>query len=519
MRTEYSIRNSIVSIISIILTMFFGFLVQKVFLNALGTEYLGLNGLFNNIITMLSIVELGIGPAIICNLYEPVAKNNISKIKSLVKFYKICYRIIALIIFIISICLIPFLNIIVGENSISQNIYIIYLVFVMDTIMSYLLTYKRSVLYANQKNYIINMTHLLITLFMNIIQITILKKTYNYILFLIIRVLLRVTENMIITIIVNRMYPYLKEEEIENIDKGTKESILNKVKGLIFHKIGGFMVTGTDNMLISSFIGISEVGIYSNYLLIINAINTLITQVFTSISSSIGNLIITENKNKIFEVYLNINFINFIIAIFGSISLLFLLQPFITLWVGEQYLFSFEIIIVLVLNFFITIMRRSINIFKEAAGVFYEDRFLPIIESIINIVTSIIFIKLFGIIGVFLGTILSNVFLYIFDYPKYAYEKLFNRKEREFIIKFIKQISIFIVIALITYCLCLLFKNDNLIIVILYRLTICIVVTLLFIFFNRKKSECKFMIEMLKKFISSVLKNKKTGEHKDKSFG
>ena len=237
MRTSNSIKNTIVSILMSAITILIGLITQKIFIEMLGTEYLGLNGLFTNILSMLAIAELGIGSAIIYSLYKPIAENNETKIKSLIEFYKKSYRIIAIIVLIIGLAVMPFLNIIVGETEIKENIHILYLLFLFDTVASYLLTYKRSILYANQKTYIINIIHILYLILMNSLQIIMLIITKNYIIYLSIKIVFRILENVIITMIANRMYPYIKEKDIEPIDFETKNSILQKVKGLIFHKI------------------------------------------------------------------------------------------------------------------------------------------------------------------------------------------------------------------------------------------------------------------------------------------
>ena len=226
MRTSNSIKNTIVSILMSAITILIGLITQKIFIEMLGTEYLGLNGLFTNILSMLAIAELGIGSAIIYSLYKPIAENNETKIKSLIEFYKKSYRIIAIIVLIIGLAVMPFLNIIVGETEIKENINILYLLFLFDTVASYLLTYKRSILYANQKTYIINIIHILYLILMNSLQIIMLIITKNYIIYLSIKIVFRILENVIITMIANRMYPYIKEKDIEPIDFETKKNIV-----------------------------------------------------------------------------------------------------------------------------------------------------------------------------------------------------------------------------------------------------------------------------------------------------
>ena len=272
MRTKNSIKNIIVALILNLMSIIIGLISQKVFISSLGTEYLGINGLFTNIISMLGIVELGLGSAIIYNLYKPVADNNKEQIKSLMHFYKISYRIIAIIVMFIGLLIIPFLELIVKDANISENLIIIYLLFLTDIVCSYLLTYKRSILYAYQKNYIINIVHIGYLLCMNLFQILILIYTKNYYLFLIIKIAARIVENVILTKIANKLYPILLEKDVTLLDAKTKDDIFTKIKALLLHKIGGFVVLGSDNIIISAFLGIKTVGLYSNYSMIINAV-------------------------------------------------------------------------------------------------------------------------------------------------------------------------------------------------------------------------------------------------------
>ena len=192
MRSKVSIKNAIVAIMTNIVTVLIGFIAQKVFAVTLGQEYLGINGLFSNIVSMLGIVELGIGSAIIYNLYKPIAEDDKEKIKSLMNFYKKTYRIIALCIFVLGVCVMPFLTSIVGEVHIAESLYLLYFLYLLDTIASYLLTYKRSILYANQSTYIVNIVHIIYLLVMNILQMIFLFTTKNYIVYLIIKILCRI---------------------------------------------------------------------------------------------------------------------------------------------------------------------------------------------------------------------------------------------------------------------------------------------------------------------------------------
>lgn len=508
MRSTNSIKNAVIAIIMNIVTILIGLVTQKIFINTLGTEYLGINGLFSNVISMLGIVELGLGSAIIYNLYKPIAEKNIEQVKSLMAFYKTSYRIIAIIVAVIGLLIMPFLPLIVGETSIKENINLLYLLFLVDIVASYLLTYKRSILYADQKNYIINIVHIFYLIFMNGIQITILLTTQNYIIYLVVKIIFRILENLILTYIVNRKYEYIKEKNVVKISKNTKKDIYTKVKGLIYHKIGWFVVLGTNNIIISAFLGVKTVGLYSNYNLIIQALNNLFSQAFSSITASVGNLLIEKDAKESYKVYKNILFLNSWIFAFASAGLLCIIEPFIRVWIGEEFILPFGVLLALVINFYMQGMRKTSNTFKEAAGIFYEDRHVPILESIINIVASVILVNILGLAGVFIGTIISTFILFFYSYPKFVYKPLFKRNYIQYFKDYIPYVITAVVSIFITYLFVLNINVQNDILQIIVNLLIVIIVpNIIHIILFWRKEEFKYFENIIKQMITKI-KNK-----------
>ncbi len=505
MRSTNSIKNAITAVVSNIVTILIGIVSQAIFIKTLGAEYLGINGLFTNIVSMLGIVELGIGSAIIYNLYEPIAKDDTEKIKSLMNFYKKSYRIIAVIVFIIGMMVIPFLKNIVGNVSIDINIEFIYSLFIIDVVASYLLTYKRSILYANQKTYITNIVHIGYLIVMNTLQIVILLIAKNFIVYLIIKIICRILENVVITIIANRKYPYINEKNVKKIDKKTTKDIVKKVKGLIFHKVGSFVVLGTDNIIISKFLGVVTVGLYSNYNMIIQAVSNLFLQVFDSLTASVGNLLVENNCEKSYEIYKNMLMMNSILFTFATTEIICLIEPFIKVWIGEQYLLSKVVLIILMVNFYIQGMRKTCLVFKMAAGVFHEDRYFPIIESIINIVVSVILVKIIGLPGVFLGTIVSTLPVILISYPKYVYIPLFHKS----FWNYIKENVYYYILAFLTVSIAMFVTSyisiNNLILkLIVNAITSSIIFAVMQYIFFHNKSEYKYLKNMLKNFILKI---------------
>ena len=504
MRKKNSIKNMISSMGSNVITIIIGLVAQAIFIKLLGEEYLGLNGLFSNVISMLGIVELGIGNAIIYNLYKPIANNNIEEIKSLMSFYKKSYHVIAIIVLAIGFLIIQLLQFIVDIDSvtISINVYLVYILFLIDIVCSYLLSYKRSILYASQKNYIINVIHIGYTVLLNVFQLLILYLTKNYYLYLIIKIIVRILENIIITIIDNKKYIYLLDKDIKKLDKKIEKDIFTKVKALFFHKIGAFVVLGSDNIIISKFLGLVTVGLYSNYYLIINAVQTLFGQALVALTPSVGNLLVTEKTEKVFEVFKKVRFINFWISTFSSIAILVIMQSFISIWIGDKYLLSVLVLMVLVFNLYQKLMRNSYSTFKEAAGIYTEDKYVPVVESLINIIMSIILVNKIGLAGVFIGTIASGLALWCFSYPKYVYKKLFERSYLDYAKETVSYILLFIIIATFTYYISTLINFSNIYLEFITNCLISLIISnLILVIVFIKNDNFKYYLDLVKRKI------------------
>ena len=517
-RTRNSFYNVIASTSANFIAIVIGIVSRIFFVKILGNEYLGLNGLFTNIISLLSIVELGIGSAIIYNLYKPIADNDQEKIKSLMKFYKKSYHIIGLIVCAVGLLLIPVLPLITGKVELNININLIYLLFLADSVLSYFLSYKRSILYAKQQNYIVQIIHIGYLFVMNFLQILFLYITKDFYTYLLIKVIMRIIENLIITLIVNKMYSYINDKNIKKLDKETEKDIFTKIKALFFHQIGAFIVNSTDNIIISRFLGIVVVGLYSNYYLIINSVQIVAKQIIDATTPSVGNLLVTESKEKQYDVFKKMRFLNFWIATFCSICLYVLLEPFVKIWLGKEYLLSSIVVLVLIFNFYQKTSRLTYSTFKTAAGIFYEDRFVPIIESLLNIIVSVVLVIKIGLVGVFIGTIVSGLTLWCYSYPKYVYKKLFNRSYFKYFIETIGYILLFLGILIVTILVTSFINLDNTYLELLIKLSICLIVpNILMIIIFFKTNNFRYLVGLMKKMISKIFKKKSNKDKVEKN--
>ena len=505
MRTDNSIKNSISSLVGNMISYLVAFVAQAIFIRILGAEYLGLNGLFTNVLSMLSIFELGIGSAIVYNMYKPIAENDIEKIKSLMIFYKKAYTLIMIIIGTLGLIVLPFLKYIVGEITVDVNIYYVYLLFLSSTVMSYFMAYKRNLIIANQRNYIINIIHMLYLISLNVAQLLIIYLTKNYYVYLFLKVICQLFENLIINYIANKEYGFIKGNDGKKLDKTTEKDIFSRVKALFFHKIGLIIVLGTDNIIISKFFGIITVGLYNNYSTIINGITTLFSQVITSTTASVGNLIVSKDNKKKYNVFKKLRFINFWISTLTATCLLVIVQPFVSVWAGKEYLLATNVVIMLTFNYFQMMQRQTYFTFKDSAGIWIEDKYVPLVEAILNIVFSIICLKIFGLVGVFMGTFISSLTYWCYSYPKFIYKKLFNRSYTQYIKETTGYVALFIVIAAITYEISTLIILNNLILQILVSAVISLIIpnTIMFLIF-RKSENFEYFAELLKKILKKL---------------
>lgn len=487
-RIKSSIKNFTFAMIGQGLGLVVSFIARIFFVKILGSEYLGLNGLFTNILTVLSLAELGIGTAITYSLYKPLANKNTQKCKMLMQLYRKIYIVIGLIVLILGIALTPVLPYLIKNIPNIDNINLIYILFVLNTSISYFYSYKRNLIIADQNRYIATMYRYGFYVALNVMQIIYLIIRKEYIGFLILQIVSTLLENIFVSRHADKMYPYLKEKDKIQLEEDTKKEIIKNTKAMMMHKIGGVIVNSTDNILISTFVGLRDVGLYSNYSLITNALNMITMQIYYSLTASIGNLCATESIEKQYKIFKNVNFLTHYIFCFTSICLLILFNPFIELWLGKQYLFSANIVIILVINYYILGMRRSILTFREATGLFEKDKYKAIFESIINLIASIILAIKFGTFGVLLGTLISSLATSLWVEPYILYKYGFKRKVSEYFRGYIKQTLLTIILAIITYSVCSLFKG-NLYLVFILKCAVCLIIPNLILFLIYYKTD------------------------------
>lgn len=484
-----------------ILGILISFVSRFVFIRTLGAEYLGLNGLFTNILSILSLAELGIGPAMVYSMYKPLAENNKEKLKALMSLYRKSYTAIGLTIATLGILITPFLDFFVKGIPNISNIKIIYLLFVLNSSISYFFSYKRSLIIADQKRFIATLYRYSFYFVLNVLQIIFLILTKNYFIYLILLISSTMLENIFISKKANQLYPFLKEKEIPKLHDEEKKSIVRNVKAMMYHKLGSTVVMGTDNLLISKFVGLIEVGIYSNYHLISNSLNMMFGLFFQSLTASVGNLGVSETEEKKLFTFQVINLAGFWIYAFSSICLFILFNPFIGLWIGNEYLFSLGVVLLIVINFYLTGMRKSVLTYRDALGLFWYDRYKPVFEAILNLVFSIIFVKRIGISGIFLGTTMSTIAVCFWVEPLILYKYGFKQSVKPYFIAYIKYTITTLFTGYVTLIFTSLILSQSLYGFII-KLILCILIpNCLFFVLFRKTDEFKYLFSIVQKKI------------------
>lgn len=448
MRTRYSAINAIVSIVAQIITIVTTFISRKIFLMTLGETVLGINSLFSQIISMMSLVELGIGSAIIYSLYKPLADENTPQIAAIMRLYRKIYTIIGILVLVIGVCITPFIKwFITGDISAVDHLYLIFLLFVINASLSYFNAYKQNLIVADQKKYITIIYHYGLFVILNIFQIVVLFRTGNFILYLILQILVTILENAILSYKTKIMYPYLSKYKEEKVETQTIDHMKKNVKALICHRVGGIFVSSTDTLIISKFVGIVVVGKYTNYNYITNAFNTLTSNLFSSFTSSVGNYNVNATSNDNYKLFKKIFFLNFIVFSFISICCYCLMNDFIRIFFGPKMLLDDFVVILMVLKFYFNGMRSALLTYKDALGIYHEDRFRPMLEGTMNLVLSLVLVKFIGLEGIIFATIVSNLVVNLSIEPRVVFKMKFDRSVSEYLSKYVMYFVMFITIG------------------------------------------------------------------------
>lgn len=502
-RTDYSILNIATGLGGYALNTLLGLICRMVFTRTLAADYLGVNGLFTNILSMLSLAELGIGSAIVFALYKPLAHNDKDKIASLVKFYGRCYRIIGVLVGVVGICLMPFLNVLITQKpDISESLYLIYGLYLFNTASTYFFSYRGSLLTAAQQNYLVTGLSYLVTIIQSVVQMALLLLTHNYLSYLLAQTLGVLVYNITISCIAKRKYPYIVGNHIKPLEQEEKKGLIKNVRALVIIKLSGMLVNQTDNIIITYFQGLKTVGYASNYTLLTSTLNTLIAQLFSGITASVGNHNALETDDKKVELFSAINLANFWLFGWAAVGIFVVSTDIVKLMFGEGYGLNLSIPFALAVNFYMVGMQNAVWTYKNTLGLFRHGRYLLLVTAAINLACSIWLGNLWGLFGIYIATAISRACTNAWYDPYAVFKYGFHKSAASYFLRYIEFALILVVVGGISWKLSTFFTMPLLWKVVIEMIVCSVIFNCVFVIcFHRQKEFC-----YLKELIGRVLK-------------
>lgn len=424
-RTINSFKNIVTGLSFQIITIILGFVNRSVFLYCLSVDYLGIQGLFSDILNMLSLADLGFSTVMIYSLYEPLAKNDHKKIAALISFYKKVYLAIAAFFSVVGVALIPFLKYLVNFENEIPHLQMYYVLYLANMISSYLVVYKTNILEADQKGYIIQKYSIIFSIAQSVCMMIFLLLTKNYIVYLVVQVGFTYIKNLFISFKAEKTYPFIKQKEA--LKKEEKIVVVKNVGSAFLYKVSGVLINATDNTLISVLVNTSMVGYYSNYSLVVTRLTALINSVFYSMTASLGNLVVTEDEEKRFKLFKTLQTISAILSSFCTVCLMYLIQDFIQIWLGKEYQLDKFVLSAIIVNFFLSISLLPIWVYRDATGLYRKTRYIMLICAFLNILYSVILGKICGLAGILIATSLSRISTYFWYEPRLLFKQYFGK--------------------------------------------------------------------------------------------
>lgn len=409
MRTRYSAVNMAVNLAGQAMNLLLAYGSRAVLAYFLSAEYLGLNGLFSNILSILSLTELGIHSAMTYSMYRPAAEGDERKLAELINLYRRLYRIVAAAVTVFGLILLPFLGYLVKDGSQigMERLQFYYLLFLAQSVSSYFFTYKTSLLFVHQRQYITSLYTQAFTLIRYLLQILLLYLTRNYTLYVAVQIACTILPNYCGSRHAQRQYPWLRKPGRELPPKQERRTIYRNMLAMGFHRLGGILVNNTDSLLMSAFLGLSSVGIYSNYQLVSTHLTRFLNQMITSMAASVGNLNAAEDKERIYRVYRDMTFLGYLGSGYCVVAMAVLFSPFIRLAFGEEFLLPEPVVWLFLAVFYLKSFRQTSLCFRDAMGIFWYDRYKPLAEAAINLAISLWLVPRYGITGILTGTMVS----------------------------------------------------------------------------------------------------------------
>lgn len=511
-RIGNSIKNSGATLFGRFATLIMEFVLRTVLIKTLGIEYAGVSSLFTDILQVLSLMELGLGSAIIFALYKPLAENDYTKINALMRFYKIAYNIIAAGVFILGLCCVPFLDFIVKDvPSIKEDIRLIFILFVAASSCSYLLVYKETLIRASQQSRVAVKIEMIVQVVFMGIESLALFIFHNYMIYLILRVVTYLVRNLLISFEVKKRFPNVRFNGKECLSPRDRNKLMKDVRAMALYKISGVVLNGTDSIIISTFLGTGLVGIMGNFRMISNFVTNLTNRVWTAVLPSVGNMAAVDNDDKQYSVFTKVKFGSFVFSAFCSVAMFNLGNPFISVWIGADYTVSTLTVFAIAFNMYLFLTILPFQTFRDANGLFVQGKFRPLIMALINIGLSLALVKPCGMFGVLVATPISRLVTQTWFDPYVVYKYVFKKSPKSYYKEFV--IHAFITVAIGSFIKILLDVANfgagfiNLV----FGAVLCVTITpiVYYILFHKDEQFIKLVI-YIKQTLSGIIRRKRT---------
>ena len=440
-RVQSAARNITFGYLGQIATALISFVLRTIFIHNLSEKLLGINSTYTNVLSILSMAELGIGTALNYALYAPVARKDTEKIKSYMQMYRKAYTTIALVVAGIGIVLSPFLEYLVKNPGVSvAELKLYYFIFLFNTVSTYFIAYKYSLCNAEQRNYIQTNINTVTRLLVAAAQILMIILTKSFLLFLLTDALLQLVQKIFVSRYLDRRYPYLTDRNVVPLSEEESSEIWRKTRALVLHKVGDVARLQTDALIISSFIEVSVAGLVDNYLLVMNTVTNFVNIIFNSLISGFGNLIATESRDRQFKMFKVYRFFASWIYGFAVCGFFVLLTPLVRLWLGDAWIMPSAAVYLLLTDLYFKGDRIVLSNFKTAAGVFEQDKYLALIQGLVNLVLSIWLVRKIGLAGIYVGTVVSGLIANVTK-PFIIYRVCFERGASAYFLDTLKYVS------------------------------------------------------------------------------
>lgn len=507
-RTKNTLLNIIFGFGYQFIALVLSFVSRTVFIHVFSVDFLGINGLFSDILQMLTLADLGFNTAMTYSFYKPLAENDKNKVASLINFYKKVYRVIAISVAIIGLALTPFVELIINVEDEIPMLHIYYLFSLAEVIVSYLFIYKTTLLIADQKNYYIVRISIVINILKTIFQIISILSFRSYVIYLVVSLFFSFINNYICSKRAEKEYPYLTSGTNE-LTNNERKNIFKNLNSIFLYKLSGILLNATDNIFISVLVNTVSVGYYSNYLMVNSKLMAFLSTGFGAVTASLGNMIVKEKEEKRYEVFQTLQSVSFILCGIVVSSYLILINDFIGIWLGTEFTFDLLTVTAIALNLYFGCVLQPIWSYREATGLYIKTKYIMLIAATLNILLSLIMGINWGIKGILLASIVSRLLTYIWYEPYLLFKKYLKKSVKKYFFNLALNVLLVMVIAIVNAMIFDYVEVDGWINLILKSIIVIGVTTIEFVLLYGKTEGCKLLINKMKYYIKNIILNKR----------